>query len=308
MPDPANPPYGLIIAAACDVSAATMVAFHDERVKHGITEGHLWTKAHLEDLLFMPENDHLLFAYFGLSLGTRQRSKLQHTQSTITLKRKLLRAFKKDTINGLHLDEALIRDIEDETYPRVRGAEDDNILVIPPWFPAEILYTYTWGLLIVRQGMDGWAREDGTWDVLPISARSRNGMGRDYYWQLKSQEDHIRDSEQHRRVQAVFDKVPEKERVYMRAFRYLTFTSILEVDPIGDNLHTGVHLFCRYKGEYGPFDDRGLHFLYFRHSDPIVPDYDKHQPLFDNLIESCVKDGSLNAEDVKDMRSLTKSG
>ena len=308
MPDAAKPPYGLIIAAACDVSAATIAAFHNERIKHGIAEGHLWTKAHLEDMLFLPKNDHLLFVYFGLSLGTRQRSKLQQIQTTLTIKRKLLRAFKKDSINSLHFDDLLIRDIADETYPNLMSAEDETILTILPWFTAEILYSYTWGLIIVRHSMNGWVKEDGTWDVMPFSAIPGSGIGHDYYWQLKTEEEHIKESEKHKRVQAVYDKVPEKERVHVRAFRYLPYTSILEVDPIGDNLHLGVHLFCRYKGEYGPFDNRGLHFLYYRHNDPIVPDHDKHQPLFDTLIESCIKDGTLNADDVKGIKSITKSG
>lgn len=308
VPDPANPPYGLIIAAACDVSATTMAAFHDERVKLGIEEGHLWTKAHIEDLLFLPENDHLLFAYFGLSLGSRQRSKLQQVQSTLTIKRKLLRAFKKDSINNLHFDDLLIRDIADETYPDVPPAEDDTILSILPWFTAEILYSYIRGLLIVRHGMDGWVKEDGTWDVLPVSANARSGIGHHYYWQQKTEEDHIRESEKHKRLQAVLEKVPEKEKFHVRAFRYLPYSSILEVDPIGDNVHQGVHLYCRYTGEHGPFDHRGLHFLYYRHNDPVVPDHDKHQPLFDNLIEACIKDGTLNADDVKDIKSITKSG
>jgi hypothetical protein len=42
VPDLDNPPYGLIIAAACDVSLQTIAAFHDERIKMGVAEGHLW--------------------------------------------------------------------------------------------------------------------------------------------------------------------------------------------------------------------------------------------------------------------------
>ena len=65
VPDVASAPYGLIVAAACDVSEKAITAFHDERIKRGVSEGHLWTRAHLEDMLFRPENDLLLFAYFG---------------------------------------------------------------------------------------------------------------------------------------------------------------------------------------------------------------------------------------------------
>src|SRR5205085_12350431 len=42
IPEPHQAPYGLIVAAACDVSARTIAAFHDERVKRNAVEGHLW--------------------------------------------------------------------------------------------------------------------------------------------------------------------------------------------------------------------------------------------------------------------------
>src|SRR5205823_1836030 len=89
VPHPASAPYGLIIAAACDVSAQTMADFHDERVKRSVSEGILWTKAHLEDLLFRPENDHLLFAYFGISLMTQRRSRVHDIRTSLTTKRKV---------------------------------------------------------------------------------------------------------------------------------------------------------------------------------------------------------------------------
>jgi hypothetical protein len=96
--DPSTPPYGLVVAAACDVSAQTMAAFRDEARKCHVQEAHLWTKAQLEDMLFRPEWDNLLFAYFGISLGTRRRARLQEVRSRIALKRKLLRALKWDSI------------------------------------------------------------------------------------------------------------------------------------------------------------------------------------------------------------------
>lgn len=85
-------PYGLIIAAACDVSAETMSAFHDEAISLGVTDHRLWTRSHLEDMLFQPENDNLLFAYFGISLNARRQSqslearlKRELTQNIISL-------------------------------------------------------------------------------------------------------------------------------------------------------------------------------------------------------------------------------
>src|SRR2546421_4701814 len=49
IPDPSNPPYGLIVAAACDVSAKAIAAVHEETANRGAAIGHLWKKAPLED-------------------------------------------------------------------------------------------------------------------------------------------------------------------------------------------------------------------------------------------------------------------
>lgn len=118
VPDASSPPYGLIIAAACDVSGQTLAAFRRAIAQLGVEEGHVWSKAHLEDLLFRPENDNLLFAYFDISLQLRQRSKVQAIRSNLALKRKLLKALKTDEVQKTRHAPMLIRDVEDEHYPR----------------------------------------------------------------------------------------------------------------------------------------------------------------------------------------------
>ena len=47
-------PNGLIVAAACDVSEKAITAFHDERIKRGVSEGHLWTRGHLQEYAVSP--------------------------------------------------------------------------------------------------------------------------------------------------------------------------------------------------------------------------------------------------------------
>jgi Restriction endonuclease len=203
VPDPSRAPYGLIVAAACDVSAQAITAFHEERLSRGVREGHLWTKAHLEDLLFLPENDHLLFAYFGISLGTRRKSQLQQLQAMITLKRKLLRAYKKESLHSVHREDVVIHDVSDSTYPK----------------------------------------------------------------------------------NEIIEGVPKEERVDIILARFLPFSSILEVDPIGDIAYEGVHLYCRYGGSDGPFEKDAFMFIYRRNGHDrykrIEPD--EHKPLFATL-------------------------
>jgi hypothetical protein len=59
--------YGVIFVAACDFSKKTRDVFRDWCRSKGISEAHIWGKAELEDQLYQPKNDGLLFAYFGLA-------------------------------------------------------------------------------------------------------------------------------------------------------------------------------------------------------------------------------------------------
>jgi len=57
--------YGYILTAACDFSKAARDTFFEEARKNGVQEFYIWGKAEIEDQLFLPKNDYLLFAYFG---------------------------------------------------------------------------------------------------------------------------------------------------------------------------------------------------------------------------------------------------
>jgi hypothetical protein len=299
VPDPSDAPYGLIVAAACDVSAKAMAAFHEERHRRGVAEGHLWTKAHLEDLLFLPENDHLLFVYFGLSLRAKQRSRLQQVQSILSTKRKLLRAFGVDSLGDLRFKSLLVRDIADETYPESTPPEEEDILGIYPWFAAEIIHPYSRGLMTFRHVFDGWVREDGSWDILPGTAFIQSDVGRDFRFYRQTDEQRIIQGEKSAQNRKLFDLVPAGERAVVRFLRMLPFSSVLEVDTIGDTRHEGVHLYCRYVGEKGPFEDE----RFMVHA--IVAGADRefvngpHRPLFREIKESGLRAGSLSPGDVE---------
>src|SRR5262245_4400393 len=214
VPDLQQPPYGLVIAAACDVSAETMAAFHDERVKRGVTEGHLWTKAHIEDLLFRPDYDHLLFAYFGISLGTKRRSRLQQIQSAITVKRKILRALERESVAELTHGDLLLRDVEDTKYPFPEGVRSINDLRFPPWFPVHVVSPYSRGVMVCRYAYDGWLKPDGTWDLLLHAEHNGSSMGAEFIHRSRTQEEWEWEHERRERIRGFYNQVPETERVH----------------------------------------------------------------------------------------------
>ena len=102
--------YGIIFAAACNFSLATREKFRNSTRDLGFLESHLWGKGEIEDMLFQPKNDHLLFAYFGISLQSRRRSMRTEVRSKLAMKRKAIRTLN----NG---QTVLIRHGSDDRYP-----------------------------------------------------------------------------------------------------------------------------------------------------------------------------------------------
>jgi hypothetical protein len=289
VPDPKIPPYGLIVAAACDVSAKSMSAFHEERIKRGVAEGHLWVRAHLEDMLFTPRNDHLLFAYFGISLGTRRRGQLQQVRTIIATKRKLLRAFEVEELRDINFEDVIIRDISDSSYPRVYKFGPGHIFEVDPWMAGAVIQAYEFGLVVARYDFDGWIREDGAWDIIRDSASLSSRVRFDFYDRILygQQETPLR----HRLSEIYQEFVPKAERTTIRLVFTLPFEAILEVDPIGDIIYEASHLFCLYSGELGPFDQFNF-YLSDNYSTQFL-DPEKHALLFKELFSAHVAEEEL---------------
>ncbi len=296
VPDAQEPPYGVIVAAACDVSSDTMSAFRGEVHARGVAEAHLWTKAHLEDLLFLPEHDHLLFAYFGISLAARRRSQLQHIREAVTLKRKLLRALKWGAIDNMSMADVLVRDIEDDAYPDAEAVTGFDAMSAPPWHVGTVEGFQVPGLLVCRYGYEGWVREDGSWDVLEDSRKIAGSIGEAYRrgddYSFKPEE--LDGFGRHRRLR---EQVPQAEWKYVRELWWLPFTNILEVDPIGDAIHAGPHLYCRFNGEKGPYVGQKLFLTTDQYdSEPVVLNEENRHPLFATIEERTEANGEQGTD------------
>jgi hypothetical protein len=87
--------YGILFVGACDFSKMARDAFRSAIRELGFTEGYLWGKGEVEDMLFQPKNDYLLFAYFGISLQTRRRQLKTDVRAKLTTKRKAIRALRE---------------------------------------------------------------------------------------------------------------------------------------------------------------------------------------------------------------------
>jgi hypothetical protein len=122
------PPYGYILAASANISKKTYDAFREELQQLGVMEFYLWGKASLEDMLFMPKNDRILFTFFGLSMTTQRRSRTTEMRASIIVKNKL--QILLGTGTGL-FKPLLLRDIKDESYPYEQDYRDFD--AFPRW-------------------------------------------------------------------------------------------------------------------------------------------------------------------------------
>jgi hypothetical protein len=129
IPTGASTPDGVIFAAPADFSKKARDVFRERLTQKGVKEFYLWGKADIEDALFQPKNDHLLYAYFGISLQIQKRSQRSALRTILAIKRKTITHF--GPVDQRSFKDVLIRDIDDSHYPYSESVPDFR--KNPPW-------------------------------------------------------------------------------------------------------------------------------------------------------------------------------
>jgi hypothetical protein len=237
-----------MLVAACDFSKSARDAFREEVINHGVEEFYIWGKAEVEDQLYLPKNDHLLFAYFGISLQIRRRSLTTEIRTSLSLKKKLTNVLGEIHQRG-HRD-VLIRDPRDEHYPYIDST--DEFIKSPRWRywefyahepPDHLAFIYkrhyayvNWEAKeydILSEYDDGVplstevvGLEQRWWDPNNLAQRYHN-----YWW----------------------NSVPEANRAWAVELRIIHYDRIIALDEIGDFYHPGPHLLVEYGIDGQPF-------------------------------------------------------
>jgi hypothetical protein len=250
-----EPLHGYILVAACDFSKSARDAFKDECIKHGLGEYYIWGKGEVEDQLFLPKNDNLLFAYFGISLQVRRRSIRTDLRMKLSLKRKLTKELGEIT-SPRQFERVLIRDPRDEHYPYIQSV--DKFIASPRWRywefyahepPDHLAFVYKKHFAYVN-----WETKE--YDVLDDydagvpSYPEISGLDRDWNDPNKVS---------HRYHTYWYDKIPDVNRAWAIEARIISYDRILTYDEIGDSYNEGPHLLVEYGPDGGPFEpSRGL--------------------------------------------------
>ena len=260
-------PYGYILVGACDFSKKAREAFREEVLNQGVEEFALWGKAEIEDQLYLPKNDHLLFAYFGISLQVRRRSMRTSIRAKLSLKRKLTKELGQID-NPRTNTSVLIRDPNEQHYPYIESPEE--FIKLPHWRywyfhthepPDHLAFIYRKYFAYVN-----WQTKE--YDVLldyddgvPNSPDIYN-LDRGWYDPNKVQ---------HRYRSYWSGEIPNINRAWLMILKIISYDRILAFDEIGDCYNEGPHLLLEYDSNVGPWEqNRGLSIL--RSADPYIPD------------------------------------
>jgi hypothetical protein len=229
--------HGIIFAAACDFSKMARDLFLAWCRDQGISEAFLWGKGELEDQLFQPKNDNLLFAYFGISLTIRRRSQATQIRAEIATKRKLTKTV------GTSSAEILIRDPSDTAYPAgvAKGKRPEKWRV---YHPEKITHR---GLEVSVYWFHAYLDPaTGEWDAADlIPARHMNDP-----WKVEDPEKEKLD----RAASQIWHALPDDNKAWLKVTGIIPFANIVAIDDMGDDLLNGTHIFAPFKPNKGPFD------------------------------------------------------
>ena len=233
--------YGLIFVAACDFSKKARDEYRKWCAEKGIAEFLIWGRAELEDILFQPKNDHLLFGYFGISLQIKRRSARAALRSMLATKRQTIKYLGE--IEEFSREPVLLRDPEADSYP-----DSDKIADFderPLWRVYDFVGHYHAGIKILVRTHLAYLADDGVkWD---FEARIRTNSHHDDPWPVRV-EDNL-DAKAHK----FWNEIPERNRATLEIVGFVRYEDILAIDEDGDEMFPHPHIYLRFDPEFGPF-------------------------------------------------------
>jgi len=237
-----SPPYGYILVAPAHFSKAAHDKFREELRNRGVMEFYLWGAGELEDMLYQPKNDHVLFAFFGISLTSRRRSRTTEIRAAVNVKNKLRRVLGDDPSH----QSVLLRDLQDAHYPYEDEYKDFDKR--PRWKEYSAVAFHPLGLIVsVARHYAYIDKPKAEWDftktvnnVMPVQGQHQRRRDADK-------------EEQRNAVKDFWERLPRAQRATFVYNGFVRFDSIAFIDDKGDSEYECPHLFVDFHRERGPF-------------------------------------------------------
>jgi len=273
--DEKKPPYGFIFVAACDFSKKARDLYINKIREKGIQEFHIWGKAELEDMLFQPKNDNLLFAYFGISLLVKRRLSKTKIRTILASKRKVVRHI--GGVKNYTFQPVLIRNIDDTNYPYSKEIADFD--KYPRWEVFSFNGHCHNGIKFQLNDYLAYVDDDRKgWDF--VEGVKKRMLDDTWKSETKSK---IKGLEHYDVYQFWEKNVPENNRFKYYEEGLIKYERIVDIDPEGDEFFSGPHIFVTgWDKKQGPFDGE---YQYFEHGssynrEVVYPDPKKRLKFF----------------------------
>jgi hypothetical protein len=239
--------HGLVLAAACDFSLKARDAFRAKVREIGVAEAYLWGNE-VDDMLFQPKNDHLLFAFFGFSLKARRQTLNTSIRSRLAAKRKVLRSIETTGTD------VLIRDASDDRYPYLDNIEDR--FEAGRWLVRRYEGCFADGVRILLRRCCAYLDDDGeAWD---FAEKMNDATPHDDPWRTEK-ETEIDEYRRSARMEAmeIWDALPTHNRAWYDLFGVIPYDNIIDVDDKADEHFEGPHIYTiPFVRKNGPFRSR----------------------------------------------------
>nr|WP_067295192.1 hypothetical protein [Marinobacterium profundum] len=233
--------HGLVFVAACDFSKKSHDEFRKWCVTAGLEEFQLWGKAALEDFLFQPRQDHLLFGYFGISLQIRKRSLKSSLRARLATKRQVIRLI--GGVQGRSRNPILLRDAEATQYPY--SGEIADVHKRPLWAVYYFLGHYESGIKILIRSHLAYVKDGANeWDAME---KLRTNQHCDDPWAKEV------DRDLDAKVRAIWEKVPKENQAFLEVVGLVPYDQILAIDEAGDECCNHPHVYLQCSEESGLF-------------------------------------------------------
>ncbi|HXA18939.1 MAG TPA: hypothetical protein VN380_18235 [Thermoanaerobaculia bacterium] len=241
--DADSPPYGYILAAPTNFSKKSYDVFRADLRAKGVREFYVWGRAELEDMLHMPKNDRILFAFFGISLVSRRRSRTSDVRAAIVIKNKLYRAVGE----GRELyKEVLLRDLNDAHYPY--SSQYPDFEKRRRWRQLTASGHHPLGIsLHVHRYYAYLDRKKKEWDFTPAV-----DLCDDEHSLRQSDEDRNAFQKKQVPVLEAWKFLPHARQAMFVTDGLLRYADITAIDEKGDVLYECPHIFVEF-GARGPF-------------------------------------------------------
>jgi hypothetical protein len=253
--DKNDPPYGYILAAPANFSKRSYDAFRSTLVERGVQEFHLLGRAELEDLLYMPKNDRILFAFFGISLVSKKRTRVTEIRTTVNNKNKLYSIFEAQVQDQALFAPVLIRDVNDRHYPNKDNYPDFDKR--PHFYPEGIRFN-------IREHFAYINRKTKEWDFTPVVDLVPRRIG--------NEDDREETFELRENVKHFWEHLPQAHQAKHVRDGIVLYQNFQFIDKQGDALYKFPHLFVDFANK-GPFDAGWEHLKYGHDEWCSIDDY-----------------------------------